>query len=111
MKHSLDLTRPHLLVSLSYLDKAITRALEDSNAEVKLLGLSKYHRLLQWHFARPITQETATERATDHLYQLLTGDSYPRNSIQVTSKCVHLCACHRGVTTGHDSHMIYTAKR
>jgi GTP cyclohydrolase I len=57
-----------------------------------LLGLSKFHRLAQWHFARPTVQEVATKRYADDLHKILNPAG-----LGVIVRCQHFCVAWRGV--------------
>lgn len=57
-----------------------------------LLGLSKFHRLAQWMFARPTDQESATKQLGDDLVELLSP-----LGLGVVVRAEHYCVKWRGV--------------
>jgi len=69
----------------------------------KLLGLSKYGRVLEWFAHRPQLQENLTQQVGKHLMKLLEP-----KALGVYVKAQHMCASVRGVKQ-HNSDMITTA--
>ena len=58
----------------------------------RVIGLSKFHRLLNWIMRRPQIQEESTVQYADLLENLMTP-----KGVAVVVKCRHFCACWRGV--------------
>jgi GTP cyclohydrolase I len=58
----------------------------------KVLGLSKYPRIVQWVCARPQIQEEMTSQIAEALKDLTKV-----NGLAVLVQAKHMCACHRGV--------------
>jgi GTP cyclohydrolase I len=70
----------------------------------RLVGLSKYDRVVT-HFARRFqVQETLTRQIGDYLMET----TAPRG-LAVRVRAVHMCRTHRGVLASHDSQMITSA--
>jgi GTP cyclohydrolase I len=70
----------------------------------RIIGLSKYDRVVN-HFARRFqTQEELTRQIGNFLVEM----TAPRG-LAVRVRAVHMCKTHRGVLATHDSHMISSA--
>ena len=70
----------------------------------RLIGLSKYDRVVA-HFARRFqVQETLTRQIGDYLMEM----TAPRG-LAIRVSAVHMCKTHRGVMASHDSRMITSA--
>ena len=73
-------------------------------ADGRIIGLSKYDRVVH-HFARRFqVQEELTRQIGDYLMER----TAPRG-LAVRVRAVHMCKTHRGVLAGHDSQMISSA--
>jgi len=59
----------------------------------RLLGLSKYARIVRWCMARPAMQETSTEMIADHLERAFGNAA----GVAVLVRAEHLCMKWRGV--------------
>ena len=70
----------------------------------KIIGLSKYDRVVD-HFARRFqVQEELTRQIGNYLMEA----TAPRG-LAVRLRAVHMCKTHRGVLSSHNSHMISSA--
>jgi GTP cyclohydrolase I len=70
-------------------------------ADGRVIGLSKYDRVVQ-HFARRFQlQEELTKQIGDYLVET----TAPRG-LAIRLRAVHMCKTHRGVLSPHNSHMI-----
>jgi len=69
----------------------------------KLLGLSKYGRIVEWFAHRPQLQENLTQQIGNHLMGLIKP-----KGLGVYVKAHHMCASIRGVKQ-HNAEMITTA--
>lgn len=58
----------------------------------KILGISKFHRIAQWHFARPTVQEVATKEFATAIYKALSPVG-----LGVVVRADHFCVKWRGV--------------
>jgi GTP cyclohydrolase I len=73
-------------------------------ADGRVIGLSKYDRVVH-HFARRFqVQEELTRQIGDYLMERTT----PRG-LAVRLRAVHMCKTHRGVLASHDAQMISSA--
>jgi GTP cyclohydrolase I len=73
-------------------------------ADGRIIGLSKYDRVVQ-HFARRFqVQEELTKQIGDYLMET----TAPRG-LAIRLRAVHMCKTHRGVLSSHKSHMISSA--
>ena len=73
-------------------------------ADGRIIGLSKYDRVVH-HFARRFqVQEELTRQIGDYLMQR----TAPRG-LAVRVRAVHMCKTHRGVLASHNSQMISSA--
>lgn len=66
----------------------------------RLIGLSKFHRTVEWVMARPQIQEEAAEQVADAIDEAV----HPRG-LAVVIRASHLCCSWRGV---RDSHSLMT---
>lgn len=70
----------------------------------RIIGLSKYDRVVH-HFGRRLqVQEALTKQIGDYLMEM----TAPRG-LAVRLRAVHMCKTHRGVLASHKSHMITSA--
>jgi GTP cyclohydrolase I len=58
-----------------------------------VVGLSKFHRLVEWVMARPQIQEEATIQIADEMAQAIPG----ARAIAIVMRASHLCCAWRGV--------------
>lgn len=70
----------------------------------RILGLSKYDRVVQYFSARPQVQEELVQQIGEFIMQR----TEPRG-VAVRISAVHMCKTHRGVRASHRSRMVTTA--
>ena len=73
-------------------------------ADGRLIGLSKYDRVVH-HFAKRFWTQ---EELVNQIGKFLMETTAPRG-LAVRIKAVHMCKTHRGVLASHNSHMISSA--
>jgi GTP cyclohydrolase I len=74
------------------------------NAEGKLVGLSKYDRIVDHFAGRLQIQEELVKQIGEHLIELTAA-----RGIAVRISAVHMCKTHRGVLASRNSRMVTTA--
>jgi GTP cyclohydrolase IA len=74
------------------------------SAEGKIIGLSKYDRIVDYFASRLQIQEELVKQIGQHIVDL----TAPRG-LAVRISAVHMCKTHRGVRAGHNSRMVNTA--
>ena len=70
----------------------------------KIIGLSKYDRIVDHFCARPQIQEELVKQIGQHIV-----DTTQPRGLAVRISAVHMCKTHRGVRASHHSRMINTA--
>jgi len=74
------------------------------SADGRLIGLSKYDRVVH-HFARRFQTQ---EELVNQIGKFLMDRTAPRG-LAVRVKAVHMCKTHRGVLASHNSQMVTSA--
>lgn len=74
------------------------------SAEGRIIGLSKYDRIIGYFAARLQIQEELVKQIGQHLV-----DATAPRGLAVRISAVHMCKTHRGVRAGHRSRMVNTA--
>ena len=74
------------------------------SADGRIIGLSKYDRIVDHFAARLQIQEEMVKQIGQHLIEV----TAPRG-LAVRISAVHMCKTHRGVRAGHASRMVNTA--
>jgi GTP cyclohydrolase I len=74
------------------------------NGDGRIIGLSKYDRVVHHFAARFQVQEELTRQIGDYLVEM----TAPRG-LAVRLRAVHMCKTHRGVLASHQSQMISSA--
>jgi len=70
----------------------------------KIIGLSKYDRIVEYFSARLQIQEELVKQ----IQEFIVDKTHPRG-LAVRISAVHMCKTHRGVRAGHNSRMVNTS--